>query len=144
MAYESTEVSSQKSQEGIRRLIMGHKGSKIAFVSEPPREGFHAVVLIDGIPYQIRIFGECKSLPDDKARRYKGLREKFAVQEERRIWRVLYYHLKAVFEAADSGVMEFRELMLPYIVTSSGLTIAESIIPRLSEAIESNPQRLLQ
>jgi hypothetical protein len=51
--------------------------------------------------------------------------------------------MKNVFEAADSGVMEFRELMLPYIVTKSGMTISEQLLPNLAKAIESNPSRLL-
>lgn len=154
MSYETTEVPVSRSQEGIRKLIMSRRGGKVAFVSDPPREGFTAVVEIDGLPYQIRLLGVCREAPQEKARMYRGRKiatkdttdkfhQKFTEGEERRIWRVLYYHLKSVFEAANSGVMEFRELMLPYIITKSGRTIAEQIIPHLSEAIERNPARLL-
>jgi hypothetical protein len=154
MAYENTDVPVSRSQEGIRRLIMGRKGGKVAFISDPPKEGFSAIVEIDGLPYQIRIFGVCREALQEKPRMYKGRvvshkettdaqRRKFSESEERRIWRVLFFHLKSVFEAADSGVMEFRELMLPYIVTKSGLTIAEQLVPKLAEAIERNPARLL-
>ena len=154
MAYESTAVPVSRSQEGIRKLIMSRKGGKVAFISDPPREGFQAVVDIDGLPYQIRIFGVCKDAPQQKVRRRNGrsigtkgttekAQEQFRATEERRIWRVLYYHVKSVFEAADSGVMEFKELMLPYIVTKNGLTIAENLLPNLANAIESNPARLL-
>jgi hypothetical protein len=155
MAYETTEVSVAKSQEGIRRLIMSRKGSRIAFISDPPREGFQAVVLIQNSPYTIRIFGEMKEPPTSQPARYgnrnlgynraikESAQNKLREAEERRIWRVLFYHLKSVFEAADSGVMEFRELMLPYIVTTSGKTIGEQILPVLDKAIESNPARLL-
>jgi hypothetical protein len=155
MAYENTEVPVSMSQEGIRRLIMSRKGGKVAFISDPPSEGFTAVVEIDGLPYQIRLMGVCREAPQEKERKYKGrtvatkdttdkFRQQFQQGEERRIWRVLYYHLKSVFEAADSGVMEFRELMLPYIITKSGRTIAEQLLPHLAEAIERNPSRLLQ
>lgn len=140
MAYEKTEVVVSKSQDGIRKLIMGRKGSKIAFISDPPREGFQAEVLIDALPYSIRIFGEVKGKNPGRTEKQK---DAWTEQEHRRIWRVLYYHLKSVFEAADSGVMEFRELMLPYIVTKSGKTIGEHIIPQLSEAININPSRML-
>lgn len=150
MAYEGTEVAVAKSQEGIRKLIMSRKGGKVAFISDPPREGFSAVIEIDSLPYQIRIFGICKEAPKERNRPYKGswlltdkqqadLREK----EERRIWRVLFYHMKSVCEAADSGVMELRELMLPYIVTKTGQTIAEHLLPNLAAAIERNPARML-
>lgn len=140
MAYENTEVAVSKSQDGIRRLVMGRKGSQIAFISAPPREGFEAVVTIDALPYKIRLFG---MVAQDTKSRTQLQRDRYVEQEHRRIWRVLFYHLKSVFEAADSGVMEFRELMLPYIVTKDGLTIAEQILPRLYEAVESNPSQLL-
>ncbi|HEY1897832.1 MAG TPA: hypothetical protein VGG62_16245 [Terracidiphilus sp.] len=140
MAYERTEVPVTKSQEGIRRLIMSHKGQKIAFITEPSSEGFAAMVEIDGVPYQIKISGLCRS-PGRNMSRTRA--ENFKVAEERRIWRVLFYHLKSVFEASDSGVLEFREIMLPYIVTSSGKMIAQEILPRIQEAIEQNPARLL-
>jgi hypothetical protein len=140
MAYEKTEVAVSKSQDGIRKLIMARKGSKIAFISDPPREGFQAEVSIDKAPYQIRIFGEVKLVQTGRTARQAAAALE---QEHRRIWRVLYFHLKSVFEAADSGVMEFRELMLPYIVTKSGMTVAECIVPQLAKAIEMNPARML-
>lgn len=154
MAYENTEVLVSRSQEGIRKLIMSRRGGKVAFLSDPPSEGFTAVVEIDGLPYQIRLMGVCQEPPQEKVRAYRGrktstkettdrFRQKFTESEERRIWRVLFYHLKSVFEAADSGVMEFRELILPYIVTKSGRTIAEQLLPHLADAIERNPARLL-
>lgn len=141
MAYDKTSVSVSKSQDGIRKLIMARKGSKIAFISDPPREGFQAEVLIDKLPYQIRIFGTVES---DTSSRTARQRENYLDQEHRRIWRVLFYHLKSVFEASDSGVMEFREIMLPYIVTKSGQTVAECIVPQLAKAININPAKMLE
>jgi len=64
-------------------------------------------------------------------------------QEQRRVWRVLFYHLKALFQAADSGVLTIEELILPYVVTHDGRTIAEHVLPRLHEAITQNPMLLL-
>jgi hypothetical protein len=155
MAYDSTEVPVTRSQEGIRKLIMSRQGAKIAFISDPPREGFQAEVQIDGLPYQVRIMGECRPAPATKERHNyrRGVvgekettdkfRETWRQKEERRIWRVLYYHLKSVFEAADSGVMEFRELMLPYLITKSGQTVAEHLVPQLAAVIGGNAMRLL-
>jgi hypothetical protein len=140
MAYEGTEVTIIKSQTQIRSLIMGHKGNKIAFISEPPREGFMAVVNLDGVPYQIKISAELQ--PPKRTLNNSQLRN-YEENELRRIWRVLYHHLKSIFEAADSGVMDFREMMLPYIVTKDGRTLAEHLLPKLKEAIEVDPARLL-
>lgn len=135
MAYEHTSVAVAKSQDKIRQLILRNRGLGVAFVSQPPLEGFEAQVSIDGKTYHVRITATCKHkdhAADDKRQ-----------QEERRVWRVLFHHLKSVYEAANTGVMEFRELMLPYVVTSDGRTIADHILPRLDAAIAGNPARLL-
>ena len=154
MSYEQTEVPVSRSQEGIRKILMGRQGSKVAFISDPPFEGFEAQVTIEALPYRIRIMGVCKEPPQTKTRKYMGrtlgnkdttdkFREDFRTTEERRIWRVLFYHLKSIFETADSGVKELRELMLSYIITNDGRTIAERILPELHKAIAVNPMRLL-
>jgi hypothetical protein len=74
-------------------------------------EGFEAKVIIDGAATVVRIMAWVKR---DAPR--------FVEQGERCIWRVLFYYLKSVFEAADTGVMEFRRLILPtsFFVTRDG------------------------
>jgi len=147
MAYEHTDVPIARTQEGLRKLLQAHKGFGLAVISEQdPQgrelslEGFQAKVLIDGMPYVVKIMAKVKPAPKHSSDRQ---RELFRCQEERRIWRVLYYHIKSVFEASDSGVMEFRELILPYIVTRDGRTIADCILPELGKVIAGNAQRLL-
>lgn len=133
MAYEGTEVPVARSQEAIRKLVMGNRGTGVMFWSKPPMEGFEAFVPLDGVSYHVRIQAEVKRARKDK-------------DDEactRRIWRVLFYHMKAIYENAASGVMEFREMMLPYIVTKDGLTIGQKLLPHLERAIESRPERLL-
>ena len=130
MAYETTVVPLAKSQEGIRKMIYAHKGTGISFVSEPPREGFEALMTINQTPYRVRVMATCRKVQFDKE------------QEERRVWRVLYWHLKAMFEAADSGVIDIRDVILPYVVTPDGHTISERMIPKL-EMFLQNPERLL-
>lgn len=131
MAYENTQVAVPKSQDKIRTLILKNKGTGVAFISQPPMEGFQAMMPIDGKTYTIRISAQVKSDRRDPE------------QETRRIWRVLFHHLKDIFEASKSGVMDFRELILPYIVTNDGKTIAQHILPKLDSAIEGKPERML-
>ncbi len=130
MAYEQTQVAVPKSQDKIRQMLVRHKGGSVAFISDPPLEGFQALVPIDGKSYSIKIMAHVREKRDSE-------------QEARRIWRVLYHHMKSIFEAADSGVMEFRELMLPYIMTNDGKTVAEHILPKLDAALAGRPDRLL-
>lgn len=129
-AYDETSVPVSRSQQEIRELVGKHNGKGVAFVSEPPMEGFQAKVDIEGTAYTIRIHAELRSSVRNPE------------QELRRIWRVLFFHLKGIFVAADSGVLGLRELILPYIVTNDGKTIAEHILPKLEAAL-GDPSRML-
>ena len=132
MAYETTDVPISRSQEGIRQLVNSHKGAGISFISQSPREGFEALVTLQEISYHIRVMASCQV-------KTKWTKE----QEERRVWRVLFYHLKGMFEAADSGVIAVEDIILPYIVTPDNRTIAEHIRPKLAEARNLTGERLL-
>jgi hypothetical protein len=140
MAYEGTEVAVHKSQEQIRKLIMSHKGASFMALSEREnginsllnQEGFQAQVVIEGKIYLVRVMAQLKP-PKRKLTAIQTV--DFYEKESRRIWRVLFYHLKSVFEASDSGVMEFREMMMPYVVVGDGRTIAQHVLPRLDEMV---------
>jgi hypothetical protein len=130
VSYEETEVPVAKSQDGIRKMVYAHKGTGISFMSHPPREGFEALVMMQDQSYHIRVMATCKQ---------RSNRE----QEERRVWRVLYWHLKAMFEAADSGVIAIEDIIMPYVVTPDGRTIAEHIAPKLAEMQKLTHEKLL-
>lgn len=134
MAYEDTAVPVVKSQQKLRELLLKNKGGRVAFISDPPKEGFQAVVPIDGKEYTILIMAECR------ARAMPTQNE----QECRRVWRVIFHHMKGIFEAHNSGVMEFRAMMLPYIVTGNGQTVAERILPTLDQSLAGRTERLLK
>lgn len=130
MAYDTTRVPISDSQQAIRKLVYSHKGTGVSFLSQPPREGFEALVTLSEATYHIRVMATCNE---------KHGRE----QEERRVWRVLFWHLKAMFEAADSGVIAVEDIIMPYIVTPDGRTISEHIAPKLAEARGMDTSRLL-
>lgn len=130
MAYETTKVPMMQSQAEIRKIVYAHKGTGISFMSRPPREGFEALVTMGDQAYHIRVMATMK----------KGNNRE---SEERRVWRVLYWHLKAMFEAADSGVIAIEDIIMPYIVTPDGRTIAEHVAPKLAEMREFTHDKLL-
>ena len=146
MAYESTEVAVSKSQDAIRKLIYSHKGTGLMLVSRPPHEGFEAFIEIENKPYHIRIMAVCKDqkLGRDGWERSNSAYEKALEQENRRVWRVLYWHLKAIFEAADSGVIDIRNVIMPYVVLRDGNTLSDHIRPKMEELMTMNPERLLE
>jgi hypothetical protein len=154
MAYEDTSVSVSKSQESIRKLLRDAGSVSFAAVSDidpttnRATEGFHSKVVIGSQTYSIRIMANVPSMPEPKRVRNgatgptaKQL-EVFREQAERKIWRVLYYHMKDIFEASASGVLDFRELILPYLVMADGSSVAEHVLPRLDSILQS-PRGLL-
>ena len=146
MAYETTEVPVERSQGSISKLIFENGGSGLAMISDRAGEveGFEANMVIDGSTYRIRVTAVCKKPKQKWSSYHSRYVEGDLEQERRRLWRVLFHHLKNVFESSKSGVMEFRKLMLPFIVIpGTGQTIAEHILPRLAEAVAGNPARLL-
>jgi len=145
MAYENTEVPIARSQDAIRKIIYSHKGTGLMLMSHPPREGFEAMVTINDLPYHIRIMATCKFPTKDRHgwTLSESGKEKAREQEERRVWRVLYWHLKAMFEAADSGVIDIRDVIMPYVVTRDGRTLSEHLTPRMQEIMSIDPSRLL-
>lgn len=145
MAYESTEVAVSKSQDAIRKLVYSHRGTGVMLISRPPREGFEAFVTISDVDYHVRIMATCKDVSRNSQGYIRTASSHAAArgQEERRVWRVLYWHLKAIFEAADSGVIDLRDVILPYVVTRDGRTISEHLAPRMPQLMGLDPDRLL-
>ena len=138
MAYDKTKVVVSKSQDAIRKLIYSHHGTGLMLISRPPQEGFEAMVTIEKNAYHLRIMATCKDQSKDRngyTRNAKG-KANAVEQENCRVWRVLYWHLKAMFEAADSGVIDVRNVIMPYVVLKDGRTLAEHVIPRMPQLME--------
>jgi hypothetical protein len=145
MAYETTEVAVSKSQDAIRKIIYAHKGTGLMLISRPPHEGFEAFVEVEKTPYHIRIMATCKDVSKDRSgwTRTDKAHETAKEQENRRVWRVLYWHLKAMFEAADSGVIDIRNVIMPYVVLKDGMTLADHVQPHMKELMTMDTKRLL-
>jgi hypothetical protein len=159
MAYQTTEVPVARSQEGIKKLLRAHGGFSFAAVSQDDPtgdtagiEGFEAQILLENEPYRIRIMATVPKVPKARGRLWRGsmdLTDRQVAEHrdraEKRLWRVLYYHMKAMFEAADTGVLEFRELLLPYIVVpKTNLTVGQQLLTgTVSQMLINTPQRML-
>ena len=57
--------------------------------------------------------------------------------ELRRLWRSLLLVIKAKLEAVESGVSEFEAEFLAHIVLPGGVTVGETLLPRIAEAYAS-------
>lgn len=145
MAYDSTSVAVEKSQGDIRKLLTKYGAQRFSFtqgLAEDQRrwvqlEFVHAAEY--DRPHLIRLAVPLKD-PDDtalkaKARRahsktFHQIQQEEYDQEERRIWRVIFYSLKSRMESVAEEVETFEQAWLPHIVDpASGLTLWEKIRP---------------
>jgi len=136
--YDETDVPVVTSQSAIRALIMKNGGTGLALVSHANREGIEAYIDLAGQAYRVRIVMEVVN-----PRPGYRFEEKQKSAEERRVWRVLFFHLKDIFTCAEGGVIDLRTLLMPHIVTNDGRTIADHILPKLATVVESDPMPLL-
>lgn len=139
MAYESTSVPVERSQGQIRKLLSGAGASRLAFAEERDDEGgqrWAAVQFVVGL-HAVRLRVPLKPVDESEVRaklrraRTKTvdeIRDDLYEQEERRIWRVLAWNLKARMVAVDEKVETFEEAFLAHLLDpQTGRTIFEQL-----------------
>src|SRR3954470_15776624 len=113
MAYESTSVPVERSQGQIRKLLSGAGASRLAFGEERDDDGrrWAAVTFVLG-SHGVRLPVPLKPVREKavKAKHWRArtktidqVRDVLYEQEEKRIWRVLAWNLKARMVAVDEG-----------------------------------------
>ncbi|WP_108665137.1 hypothetical protein [Euzebya rosea] len=136
MAYENTSVAVDKSQSEIRRILRKHGADTFQF-GEADIQGTRWAALefvLDATRVRMRV---PMSQPDEKAIKAKLSRARSKTradfegehyeQEERRIWRVLYWSIKARMESVEEGVETFHEAWLAHLVDpATGRTLYET------------------
>jgi hypothetical protein len=146
MSYaEKTSVTVEKSKAEVERILTRYGASQ--FVSGWDQGHMQAMVQFDMKSRRIRFI---LKMPDVKEFQYyrrknshhdseRTIRqaEAYQDQEMRRRWRALALVVKAKLEAVESGISEFESEFLANIVTGSGQTIGDLIMPKLSTIADS-------
>jgi len=60
-------------------------------------------------------------------------RESLRARESKRLHRVAYWWLKSMAEAVDAGLLKREQVLLPWVETVRGQTVAELLMPRLAD-----------
>lgn len=138
MAYESTKVPVEKSQAEIRKLLSQHDAGRFAFGEERDNSQRYAAISFTLGQHAVRLRVPLKLVDERTVREmYQRARTKTAseirdelyVQEERRIWRVLAWNLKARMVAVEEGLETFEEAFLAHLVDqATGRTIYENLV----------------
>jgi hypothetical protein len=126
MAYESTSVPVERSQGEIRKLLTGHGVERLGFGEERDETGQRwAAVSFSYSARSVRMRVPLKIVDEKtvlvKAQRARSktrneIRNVLYEQEERRIWRVLAWNLKARLVAVQEDVETFEEAFLAHLV----------------------------
>jgi hypothetical protein len=148
MAYATTtEVPVERSKAQIEALLMkyGAQGYHTGWQAATPDDpGWDAVefmwkgkVIRFRVPRPSPLKADGKSLQPWATDRYgwklaDAKLQKAIEQQNRSRWRVLFLVIKAKLEAVEAGVSIFEDEFLSFIVTNSGRTVGEILLPRLA------------
>jgi hypothetical protein len=137
MAYESTSVPVEKSQGQIRKLLTDAGASRLAFGEEREEGQRVAMVTFEIGTNIVRLRVPLKQVPEKAVRdkHYRSrtktmdqVRDVLYEQEEKRIWRVLAWNLKARMVAVEEKVETFEEAFLAHLLDpQTGRTIYEQL-----------------
>jgi hypothetical protein len=137
-AYRTTTVPIHESQSDVRELLRrrGATGMQISeawsgddsfadlrFGMAADAGGFFAYRIRVRVPTIDQVLDQSRrakvKLPTDREARGRG---------ERQIWRLVYWWLKAQFEAADAGLVSLEEAFLPWMELPNGSTAYEAMV----------------
>lgn len=136
-AYSGTVVNWTNSQSAIVKMLEKRGISESRFTNLADRFVLEFRVVENGIakPIAVRIVVPYQ---------IKDADEKKFEKERNRLYRVLFYHLKAKFVAIDSGLTEFMEEFMPHLVIAdkhgNSSTMGEALLPQYKNSLESGEQ----
>ena len=136
---QNTTVSVAKSRAEIEDLLAAHGADAFAIASEPGRVAVmfrlkdRAIRFV--VPLPARDSDEFQRTP--KRRQWRSPEEVHKAWEQacRSRWRALLLVIKAKLEAIEVGVSTIEQEFLAFMVTGSGATIGEALIPELSQIV---------
>ena len=134
----NTEVSSDKSRLEIERTLARYGASAFMYAWE----GNRALISfkVGEKTYRVRL-----PLPDKNSREFthtperdkprsSAAAEAAYEQATRQRWRALALWIKAVLEAAESGITTLEEALQPFIMLPNGQTVGEWMKPQIERA----------
>lgn len=137
--YSSTSVPVERSQGDIRKLLIQHGVAELAFGEDRDANGRRrAAVSFKHGAFAVRMRVPLKELNKfdvtEKWQRSRSGKTRDEIesvmyeQEERRIWRVLAWGLKARLVAVEEEVETFEQAFLPHLLNpETGRTIYEDL-----------------
>lgn len=135
----TTDVSSEKSLAELKRTITRFGATHFGYTEQPTMATVAFVVRDRQVKFSL-------PLPDRNERRFthhsRGARTATAAENEyeqavRQKWRALALVVKAKLEAVESGIAEFDQEFLAYVVLPGGQTVYDRIGRQVGVEIET-------
>jgi hypothetical protein len=137
---EKTDVSCEKSQAEIRAIIGRYGATRYATLDEPGR----AAIMFEVENRRIRFTLPLPDVADSEfdydgrgSRRSIDARHRVWEQACRQRWRALALAIKAKLEAVESGIAEFEQEFMAYVVLPNGQTVGEFVGPQIESSYSS-------
>lgn len=142
MAYEQTNVSTYKSQEAIRALLIRNKilGVQFSetFMPTPRIEITFGYKTKDGssrvVRYSIKL-----QMPDTHTkygrRKAEALIQRDIEKARKQSMRILFYYLKSAFEAVEANLIMIDDVFMPFFVLNSGELLKEKLQRSFNEGV---------
>jgi hypothetical protein len=137
---ENTEVSTDRSRAEIERILERYGANTFMYGWDARRAmiGFeitsrrYRIVL----PLPVADDPNFTSSPTGRTRTTSSAKAAFE-QAKRQRWRALALWIKAVLEAAASGIITLEDALLPFIVLPDGHTTGEWLKPQIASAYQT-------
>lgn len=136
-----TSVSVEKSRAEVERTLARYGATAFGYMTEPGR----AVIMFEAHGRRIR-FDLPLPRPDERRFTHTPSTSKLRTPAQataaweqgcRQRWRALALAVKAKLETVESGIAEFEDEFLAYLVLPSGQTMSEVARPAIAQAYET-------
>ena len=140
-----TFVSAEKSRAEIETILRRYGASCFAYMNDSKQAMVAFEISGKKIRFILPLPGkEQFSLSPKGRRRSNSIAQNNAWQQAcRQRWRALALAIKAKLEWTETGIVTIEEEFLPYIVTNTGKTVAEILMPQINQLYEEGRVPLL-
>ena len=128
--YSTTVVRAEKTQADITTELTKFGIHKVqhTFMETGFSVAFQAEVEGVSKPVTVRI--------DIPWNQEKDKQDQYGFRDRRIRYRVLFYYIKSLLTAWDSGLKAFLDIFMPHIVLPGGKTVSQDLLPKYTLAIE--------
>jgi hypothetical protein len=142
---KTTEVSPEKSRADIEAVLKRYGATAFMFGWDSDRDINLIQFTVKGRSFRMNIPmpnpNDSKLIAKLRTQAIKSRSSttpaSMIAQSRRQRWRVMLLYVKAVLEAVENELMTIEEALLPSLIVSNGMTLAEYYGPQIESLVDS-------